>query len=57
MAIERGDGPVVGALMNSGLAVFVVPPRQVKALRERYGSAGNMDDRFDAYLLEPALDH
>ena len=44
VAIERGDGPVVEALMDSGLAVYVVPPRQVKALRERYGSAGNKDD-------------
>ena len=50
VAIERGDGPVVEALMDSGVAVYVVPPRQVKALRERYGSAGNKDDRFDAYL-------
>ena len=55
VAIERGDGPVVEALMDSGLAVFVVPPRQVKALRERYGSAGNKDDRFDAYLLADTL--
>lgn len=55
VAIERGDGPVVEALMDAGLAVFVVPPRQVKALRERYGSAGNKDDRFDAYLLADTL--
>jgi transposase len=55
VAIERGDGPVVEALVDSGLAVYVVPPRQVKALRERYGSAGNKDDRFDAYLLADTL--
>lgn len=55
VAIERGDGPVVEALMDAGVAVFVVPPRQVKALRERYGSAGNKDDRFDAYLLADTL--
>ena len=55
VAIERGDGPVVEALMDAGLAVYVVPPRQVKALRERYGSAGNKDDRFDAYLLADTL--
>ena len=55
VAIERGDGPVVEALMDSGVAVYVVPPRQVKALRERYGSAGNKDDRFDAYLLADTL--
>jgi transposase len=55
VAIERGDGPVVEALMDSDVAVYVVPPRQVKALRERYGSAGNKDDRFDAYLLADTL--
>ena len=46
---------MVEALMDAGLAVYVVPPRQVKALRERYGSAGNKDDRFDAYLLADTL--
>ena len=55
MAIERGDGPVVEELMDAGLAVFVVPPRQIKALRTRYGSAGNKDDRFDAYVLADTL--
>jgi transposase len=48
VAIERGDGPVAGALMEAGLAVFVVPSRQIKGLRSRHGSAGNKDDRFDA---------
>src|SRR6266850_572429 len=51
VGIERGDGPVVDALLAAGRAVFVVPPSQVKALRRRYGSAGNKDDRFDAYVL------
>jgi transposase len=49
--IERGDGPVVDTLLAAGLAVFVIPPGQVKNLRSRYGSAGNKDDRFDAYVL------
>ena len=51
IGIERGDGPVVDALLAAGRTVFVVPPSQVKALRRRYGSAGNKDDRFDAYVL------
>ncbi len=55
VAIERGDGPVVEELMDAGLAVFVVPPRQIKALPTRYGSAGNKDDRFDAYVLADTL--
>lgn len=55
VAIERGDGPVVQVLLESGLAVFVVPSRQIKALRTRYGSAGNKDDRLDAYVLADTL--
>jgi transposase len=51
VGIERGDGPVVDTLMRAGLTVFVIPPGQVKNLRSRYGSAGNKDDRFDAYVL------
>jgi Transposase len=30
VAIERGDGPVVEVLLDAGIAVFVVPSRQVK---------------------------
>jgi transposase len=51
VAIERPDGPVVEALLAAGLEVVVIPPRQVKHLRSRYGCAGNKDDRFDAYVL------
>lgn len=51
VGIERGDGPVVDALLQSGLTVLVIAPNQVKNLRSRYGSAGNKDDRFDAYVL------
>jgi transposase len=51
VGIERPDGPVVDALLAAGLSVYVIPPSQVKALRRRYGSAGNKDDRFDAYVL------
>ena len=51
VGIERGDGPVVDALLQAGLTVLVIAPGQVKNLRSRYGSAGNKDDRFDAYVL------
>lgn len=51
VGIERPDGPVVDALMTAGLTVLVIAPAQVKNLRSRYGSAGNKDDRFDAYVL------
>ncbi|MFC4951260.1 IS110 family transposase, partial [Pseudonocardia sp. GCM10023141] len=51
VGIERPDGPVVDALRQAGLTVFVIPPGQLKNLRSRYGSAGNKDDRFDAFVL------
>jgi transposase len=55
VGIERGDGPVVEALLAAGLAVFVISSRQVRALRLRYGTAGNKDDRFDAFVLADVL--
>jgi len=55
IAIERGDGIVPAALLEAGIAVVVIPPRQVRALRLRYGSSGNKDDAFDAYVLADVL--
>jgi transposase len=54
VGIERPDGPVVEALLDAGLRIAVVPPRQVKNLRSRYGRTGK-DDRFDAYVLADAM--
>ncbi|PPK94232.1 transposase [Kineococcus xinjiangensis] len=51
VGIERGDGPLVDVLLEAGLTVFVIAPNQVRNLRRRYGSAGNKDDAFDAYVL------
>jgi transposase len=55
VAIERPDGPVVDALLAAGLTVVVISPNQLKNLRGRYGSVGNKDDRFDAYVLADTL--
>jgi transposase len=55
VAIERSDGPLVEALLAAGLTVVVISPNQLKNLRSRYGSAGNKDDRFDAYILADTL--
>jgi transposase len=55
VGIERADGPVVEHLMREGFEVVVISSRQVKSLRVRYGSAGNKDDRFDAFVLADAL--
>jgi transposase len=55
VAIERPDGPLVEAMLDQGLRVVVVTPRQVKALRSRYGAAGAKSDPADAYLLADVL--
>ena len=48
VAIERPDGPLVEAMLEAGLRVVVVTPRQVKALRSRYGASGAKSDPADA---------
>jgi transposase len=55
VAIERPDGPLVEAMLDAGLRVVVVTPRQVKALRSRYGAAGAKSDAADALLLADVL--
>jgi transposase len=55
IAIERGTGVLVDALLAAGLAVVVISPRQVGNLRSRYGSSGGKDDRFDAFVLADTL--
>lgn len=55
VAIERPDGPVIEALFAAGLEVVVIASRHVKGLRTRYGTAGNKDDRADAFLLADVL--
>ncbi len=55
VAIERPDGPVVEELLAGGFEVVVVSSRAVKALRVRYGAAGNKCDRGDAYVLGDCL--
>ena len=55
VAIERPDGPIVDTLLAADLTVVVISPNKVKNLRGRYGSAGNKDDWFDAYVLADTL--
>ena len=55
VAIERPDGPVIDTLLEADVTVVVISPNQVKNLRGRYGSAGNKDDRFDAFVLADIL--
>jgi len=55
VAIERCDGPLVEALLDAGLKVVVINPRQVKGLRTRYTGSGAKSDASDAYLLADVL--
>jgi hypothetical protein len=55
VAIERPDRLVVDALLGAGLRVVAIASRRVKALRTRYGSADNKDDRADAYIFADVL--
>jgi transposase len=55
IAIERGDGVLVGALLAAGLTVVVITSRQVKNLRSRFTGTGAKDDRFDAFVLAGTL--
>ena len=55
VAIERCDGPLVEALLDAGLRVVVITPRQVKGLRSRYSATGAKSDASDAYLLADVL--
>jgi transposase len=55
VAIERPDGPLVEAMLEEGLAVFVIAPRMLKALRQRYGATGAKSDPGDAYVLADVL--
>lgn len=52
IGIERGDGPLVDALLAQDFVVFVIPPNQVRNLRRRYGAAGNKDDHFDGHASD-----
>lgn len=55
VAIERPDGPLVEAMLEEGFRVFVIAPRMLKALRQRYGATGAKSDPGDAYVLADVL--
>lgn len=55
VGIERCDGPLVEALLDAKVPVFVITPRQVKGLRSRYSGSGAKSDAGDAYLLADVL--
>jgi transposase len=55
VAIERPDGPLVEAMLDAGLRVVAITPRQVKALGSRDRAAEAKSDAADALLLADVL--
>ena len=54
-AIETPHGPIVEALMDRGIAVFSINPKQLDRFRDRFSPAGAKDDRRDALVLASSL--
>lgn len=55
VAIERPDGPLVEAMLERQMQVFVIAPRMLKAIRQRYSATGAKSDPGDAYVLADCL--
>ena len=55
VAIEVPRGPVVEALLEGGLVVFSINPKQLDRFRDRYTVAGSKDDSRDAYVAADSL--
>ncbi|MGB9373268.1 MAG: IS110 family transposase [Jiangellales bacterium] len=51
IAIERGEGLIVGLITGAGHPVWMVEPAAFKAARPRWGSAGAKSDLGDAFML------
>lgn len=51
VAIERGEGLIVGLIAGAGHPVLMVDPAALKATRPRWGSAGAKSDLGDAFML------
>jgi transposase len=55
IAIEVPHGPVVETLLERGMTVFSINPKQVDRFRDRFGVSGAKDDRRDARVLADSL--
>jgi transposase len=51
IAIERGEGLIVGLIADAGHPVLMVEPAAFKAARPRWGAAGAKSDLGDAFML------
>jgi transposase len=55
VGIEVPHGPVVETLLQRGIAVFSINPKQLDRFRCRYALSGAKDDRRDAFVLADTL--
>lgn len=55
VAIETPRGAIVETLMERGLTVYAINPKQLDRFRDRYTVAGAKDDRRDAFVLAASL--
>lgn len=55
VAIEIPHGAVVETLLERGIAVYALNPKQLDRFRDRHTVAGAKDDRRDAYVLANSL--
>ena len=55
VAIEVPRGPVVETLLERGVHVFALNPKQLDRFRDRHTVAGAKDDRRDAWVLADSL--
>jgi len=55
VAIETPRGAVVDTLLEQGVHVFTLNPKQLDRFRDRHTVAGAKDDRRDAFVLADAL--
>jgi hypothetical protein len=55
VGIETPHGPVVEALLERGVAVYAINPKQLDRFRDRHSVAGAKDDSRDAFVLANSL--
>ena len=55
IAIETSQGPLVGALLDSGFTVYALNPKAVERNRARFRMAGAKSDLRDAWTLATIL--
>jgi transposase len=54
-AVETPNSSLVEMLLERGVRVFTINPKQVDRFRDRYSTAGAKDDRRDALVLADSL--